>query len=59
MDLEKTRTADSFIGTMAEKLGAVARAATIFGEPVQRDAITVNSAPGCLCELCVSPCALR
>lgn len=41
MDLEKTGSADSFIGTMAEKLGAVARAATVFGEPVERDRITV------------------
>lgn len=41
MDLEKTHTADSFIGTMAEKLGAVARAATVFGEPVEREGITV------------------
>jgi uncharacterized spore protein YtfJ len=30
-----------FIEGMAEKLGAVARAATIFGEPVERDGITV------------------
>lgn len=41
MDLEKSGTADSFISTMAEKLGAVARAATVFGEPVERDGITV------------------
>jgi uncharacterized spore protein YtfJ len=41
MDLEKTGSADRFIGTMAEKLGAVARAATVFGEPVERDGITV------------------
>ena len=41
MDLEKTGSADSFIGTMAEKLGMVARAATVFGEPVERDGITV------------------
>ena len=41
MDLEKTSSADSFIGTMAEKLGAVARAATVFGEPVKGDGITV------------------
>ena len=41
MDLEKTSSADSFIGTMAEKLGAVARASTVFGEPVERDGITV------------------
>ncbi len=40
-DLEKTGSADRFIGTMAEKLGAVARAATVFGEPVERDGITV------------------
>jgi uncharacterized spore protein YtfJ len=41
MDLEKRSSADSFIGTMAEKLGAVARAATVFGEPVERNGITV------------------
>ena len=41
MKLEKTDSADRFIGTMAEKLGAVARAATVFGEPVERDGITV------------------
>ena len=41
MELEKTSTADRFIGTMAEKLGAVAKAATVFGEPVERDGVTV------------------
>lgn len=41
MELEKPNSADRFIGTMAEKLGAVARAATIFAEPVERDGITV------------------
>jgi uncharacterized spore protein YtfJ len=41
MDLEKSNSADSFLGTMAEKLGAVARAATVFGEPVERDGVTV------------------
>lgn len=41
MELEKTGSADRFIGTMAEKLGAVARAATVFGEPVERDGVTV------------------
>jgi uncharacterized spore protein YtfJ len=41
MDLEKTSSADKFIGTVAEKLGAVARAATVFGEPVERGGITV------------------
>jgi len=41
MDLEKTGSADKFIGTIAEKLGAVAKAATVFGEPVERDGITV------------------
>lgn len=41
MDLEKTGSAERFIGTMAEKLGAVARAATVFGEPVEREGITV------------------
>lgn len=41
MSLEKTGSADTFIGTIAEKLGAVARAATVFGEAVERDGITV------------------
>jgi uncharacterized spore protein YtfJ len=41
MELEKSTTADKFIGTMSEKLGAVARAATIFGEPVERAGVTV------------------
>ena len=41
MELEKTGSADRFIGTMAEKLGAVARAATVFGEPVEREGVTV------------------
>lgn len=41
MSLEKTGPADRFIGTMAEKIGAVARAATVFGEPVERDGVTV------------------
>lgn len=41
MEIEKPNSAAAFIGTMAEKLGAVARAATIFGEPVERDGITV------------------
>ncbi len=41
MDLEKAGSAESFVGTMAEKLGAVARAATVYGEPVERDGVTV------------------
>ena len=41
MDLEKPSSVDRFIGTMAEKLGAVARAATVFGDLVERDGITV------------------
>lgn len=41
MDLEKTSSADRFIGTIAEKLGAVAKASTVFGEVVERDGITV------------------
>ena len=41
MDLEKTSSADRFIGTIAERLGAVAKASTVFGEPVERDGITV------------------
>jgi uncharacterized spore protein YtfJ len=41
MDLEKPTPASEFIGTMAEKLGAVAKAATIFGEPVERAGVTI------------------
>jgi uncharacterized spore protein YtfJ len=41
MDLEKPISADRFLGTMAEKLGAVARAATVFSEPIERQGITV------------------
>ena len=41
MELEKPSTADKFIGTMAEKLGAVAKAATVFGEPVAQNGVTV------------------
>jgi len=41
MELDKPNSADRFIGTMAEKLGAVARAATIFAEPVEQDGVTV------------------
>lgn len=41
MELEKTSTAKEFIGGIAERLGATAKAATIFGEPVERDGITV------------------
>jgi len=41
MDLEKPNSSEKFIGAMAEKLGAAARAATIFGDAVERDGITV------------------
>ena len=41
MDLEKPNAAENFIGGMAERLGAAAKAATVFGEPVERDGITV------------------
>jgi hypothetical protein len=48
MELEKPNSTDRFphstdlfIGTMAEKLGAAAQAATIFAEPVERDGVTV------------------
>jgi len=34
-------SAQGFIGSLAEKLGATARAATIFGDPVERDGLTV------------------
>lgn len=41
MELDKPHTAKEFIGGIAEKLGATAKAATIFGEPVERDGITI------------------
>ena len=41
MDLEKPSSADRFLETMAEKLGAVARASTVFSEPIERQGITV------------------
>jgi uncharacterized spore protein YtfJ len=41
MELEKPNSSEEFISTMAEKLGAAARAATIFGDAVERDGITV------------------
>ena len=41
MELKKANTAKEFIAGIAEKLGATAKAATIFGEPVERDGITV------------------
>jgi len=41
MDLEKPNTAGHFMATMAEKLGAVARASTVFSEPIEREGITV------------------
>ncbi len=41
MELERPNSAEAFIGGIAERLGAAARAATIFGDPVERDGITV------------------
>ena len=41
MDLEKPNAADRFMETMAEKLGVVARASTVFSEPVEREGVTV------------------
>jgi uncharacterized spore protein YtfJ len=41
MELDKPTSAETFIGGMAERLGAAARAATVFGDPVERDGITV------------------
>lgn len=34
-------SAEGFISGLAEKLGATARASTIFGDPVERDGVTV------------------
>ena len=41
MELEKPNSAETFIGSMAERLGVAARAATIFGDPVERNGVTV------------------
>src|SRR6476469_7836957 len=41
MDLEKPNATDRFMETMVEKLGAVARASTVFAEPIEREGITV------------------
>lgn len=41
MELEKPSSSDSFIGAMAEKLGAATQAATVFAAPVERDGVTV------------------
>ena len=41
MDLEKPNTSGHFITTMADKLGAVARASTVFSEPIEREGVTV------------------
>jgi uncharacterized spore protein YtfJ len=41
MKPEKPNTATEFIGSIAEKLSAATRAATIFGDPVEREGITV------------------
>jgi uncharacterized spore protein YtfJ len=41
MELDKPNSAANFIGGMAEKLGAADRAATIFGDPIERDGVTV------------------
>jgi len=41
MELDKPNSAANFIGGMAEKLGAAAQAATIFGDPIERDGVTV------------------
>ena len=41
MEVEKPNSANRFIGTIAEKLGAVARASTVYSEPIEREGITV------------------
>jgi uncharacterized spore protein YtfJ len=45
MELEESNSPrespSQFVGSMAEKLGVAARAATIFGDPVERDGVTV------------------
>ena len=41
MEQQQPSKAVQFIGGIAEKLGVTAKAATIFGEPVERDGITI------------------
>lgn len=41
MELEKSNPTDRFLVTLAEKLGAVAQASTVFAEPIERDGVTV------------------
>ena len=41
MELEKPNSATTFISALADRLGAKAGAATVFGEPVVREGITV------------------
>jgi len=41
MEPDKPHSAANFIGGLAEKLGATTQAATIFGDPVERDGVTV------------------
>ena len=41
MELEKPNAAETFIGGMAERMGVAARATSIFGDPVERDGLTV------------------
>lgn len=40
-ELVQASRADSFLERLAEKLGAHARASAVFGEPVERDGVTV------------------
>lgn len=41
MDLEKPNATDRFMEAMVERLGAAARASTVFSEPIEREGITV------------------
>ena len=41
MELEKSNSVDHFLGKMAEKIGAVAKASTVFSEPVERQGVTI------------------
>jgi uncharacterized spore protein YtfJ len=41
MELEKRNSAETFIGGIAEKLAVAARATTIFGDPVEREGVTI------------------
>lgn len=40
-DLPSSKRSDTFIARLADKLGASARATTVYAEPIERDGVTV------------------